>query len=228
MLVVFTKDDDASSVLNTIKYIIKYCNMNVWLTYGGSENLNETVFMDVEKYTRILSECAPYITGYINSWRRTSSHLWEQDLAFMNYTNHILRQSNGNLPIIGELYYGNTHKYQHVGNVGFGLNNFKNSSGVMVVNFGFKKIDVKYLINNILNKQIGNVAKIALVVGQKPYYMTDNNNKLDYKKNMTIKHEIEKKFLENGCVGTITLSNDGKKMETNNISETPYEKLQGI
>ena len=202
--------------------------MNVWLTYGGSENLNETVFMDVEKYTRILSECAPYITGYINSWRRTSSHLWEQDLAFMNYTNHILRQSNGNLPIIGELYYGNTHKYQHVGNVGFGLNNFKNSSGVMVVNFGFKKIDVKYLINNILNKQIGNVAKIALVVGQKPYYMTDNNNKLDYKKNMTIKHEIEKKFLENGCVGTITLSNDGKKMETNNISETPYEKLQGI
>ena len=51
---------------------------------------------------------------------------------------------------------------------------------------------------------------------------------LDYKKNMIIKHEIEKKFLENGCVGTITLSNDGKKMETNNISETPYEQLQGI
>jgi hypothetical protein len=57
--------------------------------------------MDVKKYTQILRESAPYISGYINSWRRTSVHLWKQDDAFMNYTNTILRQSNPNLPIVG-------------------------------------------------------------------------------------------------------------------------------
>jgi hypothetical protein len=31
----FVKDDKPSNVLNTILYIIKYCDMNVWLTYTG-------------------------------------------------------------------------------------------------------------------------------------------------------------------------------------------------
>jgi hypothetical protein len=106
----------------------------------------------------------------------------------MKYTNTILRNVSPNLPIIGELYYGNNHKYDTVDNIGFILNNFKNSSGIMIVNFGFKRIDIKYLMNKVLKPYLKNSAKIALVVGQKPYYMTVNNNKLDYKRNMKIKH----------------------------------------
>ena len=59
----FVKDDKPSNVLNTILYIIKYCDMNVWLTYTGQELLQETVFMDVKKYTQILRESAPQV-GY--------------------------------------------------------------------------------------------------------------------------------------------------------------------
>ena len=227
VLVVFNKDDNSQDVLNTIKYIKKYLGMNVWLAYTGKELLTVSVFMDLDKYTSILTNCAPYISGYINSWRRTSAHLWEQDKAFMNYTNITLRRSNPNLPIVGELYYGNTHKYDKVNYVGFGLNNFENSSAIMIVNFGFKRIDVNYLTKFILSKYVGKTPLIACVVGHKPYYMTTNNNGYDYKTNMKIKHEVEQVFLRNGYIGVVTLSNDGKEMETNNLSTTLYNTLQG-
>lgn len=226
VLVVFTKDDSSFDVLNTVKYIVKNMGMNVWLTYGGNESLKESVFMDFDKYTDILKQCAPYIIGYINSWRRTSVHLWEQDPFFMNYTNSVLRTHNASLPIVGELYYGNTHKYQGEGNVGFGLNNFKNSSGIMIVNFGFKKVDVKYLMQTILKPYINGVSTIALVVGHKPYYLTDYKNNFGFEKNMLIKHEIQNLFMKYGCIGTVTLQNDGKHVNTNNLSETLYSQLK--
>lgn len=221
----FTEKDNPYDVLNTIKYIIKYCGMKVWLTYTGEETLKKTVFMNPEIYTQILTQSAPYISGYLNSWRRTSVHLWKQDKAFMNYTNHILRNVNPNLPIIGELYYGNNYKYQGEGNVGFEMNNFTNSSGIMIVNFGFKRIAVKYLLNTVLKLYIGNIPKIACVVGERPYYLTDNKNHLDYKKNLELKHQIENNFFNNGCIGVITLSNDGRYWETNNLSKTLYNTL---
>ena len=95
----------------------------------------------------------------------------------------------------------------------------------MIVNFGFKKIDVKYLLEKILKPYIGNVPTIACVVGDKPYYMSVNYNGLNYKDNMKIKHEIENKFFDNGCVGTITLSDDGRHLVTNNLTVTLYKNL---
>jgi len=221
----FDKDDTVENALNTVKYIQKYGGMKVWFTYTGKESLYDTVFIDPDKYKQMLTALAPYCNGYLNSWRRTSVHLWEQDKAFMSYTNTILRTAVPNLPIVGELYYGNTHKYEHVGVVGFGLNNFENSSAVMIVNFGFRKIDMDYLFGTILNKYLGNTPKVGCVVGQRPYYLTTDNNGLTYQENMVIKHEIEDKFFAHGCIGTVTLSNDGKEMETNNLTSTLYSTL---
>lgn len=227
VLVAFDKDDTLTNTLNTILYIKKYFEMDVWLTYTGKEDLNVTVFMNKDKYQQILSSCAPHISGYINSWRRTSSHLFEQDTAFMNFTNYTLRSANSQLPIIGELYYGNSHKFDEIDKVGFILNNFQNSSGIMIVNFGFNRIDFKYLFDVVLKPYLKNAPKIGCVVGQRPYYMTTYNNHLTYAENMKIKHSIENKFFEYGCIGTVTLSNDGREAETNNISVTPYDTLQG-
>lgn len=226
VLVAFDKNDSPSEILNTIKYIIQYGQMNVWAAYSGKETLQESVFMDVQQYKLILQTIAPYIHGYVNSWRRTSAHLWAQDQEFMKFTNTVLRSINPNLPILGELYYGNTHKYDSVGNIGFEMNNFKNSSAVMIVNFGFKRIDVNYLFDTVLKPYIGNNPTVACVVGHKPYYMTTYKNGLDYKENMAIKHEVENRFLAKGCVGVITLSNDGKGLSTNNLSETLFSTLQ--
>lgn len=224
----FTPDDNLNDILNTIQYVIQNFKMNVWLTYTGSQVLTDTVFMSPEKYSEILKASAPYISGYVNSWRRTSAHLWKQDDAFMNYTNYILRKANPNLPIIGELYFGNTYKFQGEGNVGFEMNNFKNSSGIMIVNFGFKKINIKYLFDKILKPYIGNVPRIACVVGDKPYYLYVDANGYDYKENMKLKHQVEQEFFKNGCIGVITLSDDGRKLDTNNLSKTLYSQLNSV
>ena len=40
--------------------------------------------------------------------------------------------------------------------------------------------------------------------------------------------EIEDKFFKQGCVGVVTLSNDGREMESNNITVTPYNSLNSI
>lgn len=228
VLFCFDKDDDVSKALNTVKYIQKYCGMKVWFAYTGKESLYETVFIDPDKYKEMLTTLAPYCNGFINSWRRTSAHLFEQDKAFMNFTNITLRKAVPNIPIVGELYYGNTHKYDRVGVVGFGINDFKNSSAVMIVNFGFRKIDMNYLFKNILIKYLGDKPKIGCVVGQRPYYLNVQSNGLSYQENMDIKKEIEDKFFKQGCVGVVTLSNDGREMESNNITVTPYNSLNSI
>lgn len=225
VLVAFTKDDSPKDVLNTIKFIIKNSNMNVWATYTGNQNLRETVFMDVDTYTKILTNIAPYIKGYINSWRRTSSHLWVQDEVFMKYTNITLRSANPNLPIVGEIYYGNSYKYDSSKKLGFVWNIFNNASGIMFVNFGYEMVDADYLINVVLKKYIKNVPLIGCVVGQRPYYLNRYKNNLTYKENMLIKHKVEQKFLDKGCIGVITLSDDGYRPYTNNLSETLYTKL---
>lgn len=225
VLVCFDKNTNEYDLLNLVKYIISYHKMDVWFTYTGNESLKETVFMNADKYTEILKMIAPYAKGFINSWRRTSVHLWEQDDAWKKYTNTILRNVNPNIYLIGELYYGNTHKYDSIGNVGFGMNMFKNASACMIVNFGYQRIDMEYLFNVILQPYLKDIPKVGCVVGHRPYYLTDKNNGLTYQENMKIKHEVQDKFFKYGCVGTVTLSNDGKKMDTNNLSSTLYKTL---
>ena len=226
VLVTFTKDDNPSAVLNTIKYIIKTHNMKVWLAYSGAESLKETAFMPVNEYTNILASCAPYITGYVNSWRRTSVHLWKQELAFMNYTNHILRLNNPNVAILGELYYGETAKYiNEKYPYGWDTNAFPNESGLVLSNSGYQNLNFKYLFNKLLPSITGNknYPYVGLVIGPHPYYRGKTN--LDYASALKIKHDIENKFFKYNCVGTITLSSDGKSDGTNDLTKNVYNTL---
>lgn len=225
VLVTFTGDDEPNSVLNTVKYIIKNHSMKVWLAYSGKESLKTNVLCDPERLKESLALTAPYLSGYINSWRRTSSHLWQQDLAFMNYVNYILRSSNPSLPIVGELYFGNTYQYDQADEVGYSFNDFTNSSAVMFVNFGFYNVNVDHIMKNILTKKLGDAKKIACVVGSNAYYLSKYPNGLTFQENLQIKKMIEDRFIEAGCIGVVTLSDDGKSLDSNNLSKTHYSLL---
>jgi hypothetical protein len=226
VLVVFSKNDTHDAVLNTIKYIIKYHGLNVWLAFGGSESLKELPFMEVDTYTKILASSAQYITGYINSWRRTSVHLWKQEAAFMNYTNRILRGSNPNIPILGEIYYGETAKYiKNKFPYGWDTNTFTNASALVICNIGYTRINFKYLFNKLLPRITGekNYPYVGIVLGTRPYYRS--LEKINYTKALEIKHQIETKFFEYNCLGTITLSSDGSPDSTNDLTKTLYNTL---
>jgi hypothetical protein len=221
VLVTFTKNDTAEAVLNTVKYVISYHKMNVWLAYTGPERLSDSVFMPVENYTIVLAKCAPYLTGFVNGWRRTSVHFFKQDDAFMNYTNTILRNANPNILLLGELYYGETYTSVSKGKLyGWDTNTFENASADVLSNFGYVRINFKYLFNTILPKlDIKNKAFVGLVLGSRPYYK-QTVKQID--EEMAIKTEIENRFFDYGCVGTITLSNNGKDDGTNNLTLTSY------
>jgi len=221
VLLTFNGTENIYDLVNLVKYIKKNYQLGVWFTYSGEENLKHSIFIDPDMYKKCLQQLAVVCDGYINSWRRTSGHLLEQDEAFKNYTNTMLREANDKLPIIGELYFGETHKYQGV-NRGYALNSSINNSAIMVVNFGYFNVNIDFVIKNILKDKVGAGDYIGLVVGKSPYYK-EKDDKIDYSIYLNDKKQIEDRFIKAGCIGTITLQNDGKE-HTNNLSKYLYNQ----
>lgn len=221
VLLTFDGTENVTNLVNLVKYIKKNYQLGVWFTYSGEESLNHSIFIDPDLYKEYLQQLAVVCDGYINSWRRTSGHLLEQDEAFKNYTNAMLREANNKLPIIGELYFGETHKYTGI-NRGYSLNSSVNNSAIMAVNFGYFNVNIDYVVKNILKNKAGEGDYVGLVVGRSPYYKT-NNKQDDYLIYLDEKRQIEDCFIKAGCIGTITLQNDGKEY-TNNLSEYLYNK----
>lgn len=119
----------------------------------------------------MLTFLAPYLTGYINSWKRTSVHLFKQDVAFMKFTNHTLRDANPNIYLVGEFYYGEVYglnftqyKVRPRIVIDFGQNMFSNASGCMIVNYGTLYTDFDYLFSNVLKNQIKQQTKFIGLV----------------------------------------------------------------
>ena len=227
VLVTFFPEDDPGAIINTIKYIKANYGMKVWLAYSGIESLTTSVFCSVLKYTEILEACAPVIDGYFNSWRRTSGHLWEQDAAFKNYTNSVLRKANPKLPIMGELYFGNYWKHDGERDLGFVENRSANESAVCVMNFGYSNINVKRVVDNVIKKYIKSTPLVGCVVGHRAYYGTRNKNGLSAADNIFAKRDIEASFRNAGFIGTVTYQDDGSSQTTNNLCETLYNEVTG-
>lgn len=226
VLVAFGVNDASYNVLNIIKYIRQYHQMDAWLTFTAKEDLRRFTFGDPKKYEETLKICAPYVVGYINSWRGTSAHLWKQDAAFMNFTNSVLRKANPSIKIIGELYYGNTYKYSSENNVGFETNIFENASGIMISNFGYSNVDYDRLMNKIIKPRIGDFEPIGIVIGTNAYYLGEYANNLTYQENIQAKHKIEVSFMKHGCVATITMHDDGRGFnDKNDLCKTLYSTL---
>lgn len=227
VLLTFNGNEDTADLVNLVRYIKKNIGMQVWFTYSCVEDLTKSIYINPDKYSDILTRLAKHCDGYINSWRRTSGHLLEQDEEFKNFTNITLRKANESIPIVGELYYGETHRYTG-NNKGYALNSSKNISALYLTSFGFNNINVSYLIKNVIKPKIGDVDVIGLVVGSNPYYLSSKSNGLNYGDNILIKSIIEQKFMKAGCIGTITLHNDGSDNSTikpNNLSKILYNQL---
>lgn len=230
-LIVFDGSESPQDLNNLVKYV-RYLNLRPFFAFGGDENLSISVFVNPEMLKRQLESLSEYSEGFLLGWRRTSAHLFEQDIQYMNYMSECVRNSNKNCLIFGEIYYGNTAKYPKENKWGFGYNLPNYASAAVICNFGFESVNadgvIKYLIPKKLGKQID---KIALVVGQKPYYLTVHKNNLTQEKNQEIKEKIENRFIKAGCKGTITLHDDGRNgigryQTNNNLSETLYSSLK--
>jgi hypothetical protein len=227
VLVCFTAENQPIDVVHIIQYIKSKHKMKVFLTYTDKEDLKVSVFCDPVTYESILTACAPLIDGYLNAWRRTSAHLLKQDDAFMAFTNYVLRKYNSKLPIIGELYFGNTWRFEGHKKFGFETNTFANQSALNIVNFGYSNVDPSVLIKRFIKDYVKGQQIVATVVGDTAYYASSNKNGLSQAENMLKKHQIENDFISAGCIGVITYQDDALSIDTNNLCKTLYNKIDG-
>lgn len=231
VLVTFDGNEDSEQLSYLVQYI-KSKGFRVFFAYSGEESHNQSVFIDPQLLKNQLSALAKYSEGFLIAWRRTSVHLFKQDVQYMNYVIECVRNANKNCLIFGEVYYGNTSKYSEEGKYGLGTNLPDCASATTICNFGTSYIKaeavVKHLIPNAIGKKI---EQIPVIIGQRAYYLTTNRNNLSQEDNQRIKERIERRFKKAGCKGTITLHGDGrddiKKYDySNNLSEIIYSKLK--
>ena len=180
-------------------------DFQVWFTFGGKERLQERVFIDPKKYRRGLTLLAEVSDGYVIGWRRTSLHLFAPDEKWIDYSLNCVRNGNPQIPVFGEIYYGYTGTPDSFHSIT--VNIPENASGVLVVNFGFSNVVPNGVIN--LVRKYTNLPVIALVVGERPYYLTRNPNHKSKEENRALCKRIEERFTQAGTAATITLAGDG-------------------
>ena len=213
-----------------ITYLADVCLANDYypfFTFGGIEKLSDPTFFDPDWMKEMITEVSKKCYGYI-PWRRSGLHLFIPDKQYTNFIYSTMRKANPNILIFGEIYYGMT-ALDHP-KIKWWYNVPENCSGVILTNRGYRNVDFESIITNIrvkLNNK--NIAIIAQVLGDKPYYLTKNKNRYNNKQNFIIKRRIENELIRAGVDGLITLTDDGSngiynEKITNNLTKTKLLK----
>lgn len=218
-LICFRQNDDPSEMRQLARYV-RSKDMYVFFSYGGEERLNDDIYCNPVWFKEMLTNLAKESIGFM-PWRRTSLHLWYPDKAWNNFVHNTLRDANPNIFIIGEIYYGMT-AIDHP-KIDWFFNIPENCSAVLLKNFGYKGFYLENIIKLAREKGSKNLPIIAVVHGEKPYYLTKNNTNKTFKENLKIKQELEDRFIKGGVQGTITMNDDGSdglynKNIVNNLS----------
>ncbi len=213
-------EGEAPSTLLEQIALVKGMGYKVFFSYGTRERLEDKIFIDPEKYRYGLTLLASSCDGYLVGWRRTSLHLFKADNKFVDYSISCVRQGNTTIPVFGEIYRGyagNTNKDGSYNENEFCINVPANASGAFVVNFGFQGVRPDGVLKLI--RASTDVPLIALIVGERPYYMSRNDNKKSKAENRTIIDGIEKRF-KKFDFGTATLAGDGSnEIYNKNVSD---------
>lgn len=231
VLLTFDGSEKVQDLCDLATYIKEF-GFNVWFAFGGKEDIRETTFIDPDTYAEYLYNLATICDGFISHWRRTSSHLFLQDDAFMQYTAFWVRSGKMTIPILGEIYLGETYatseKYDWIKPIRTNSNGLKvnlverlvgGGSGYLLVNFGTNNINAEWVMN-VLLKSVDK-PKYILINGPSVYYLTSGKTTSDHSKNLAEIEAIEQRWLKAGCIGVVVLHGDGSEgtYVSDNMSE---------
>ncbi|MEI7825123.1 MAG: hypothetical protein WCI01_07475, partial [Chlorobiaceae bacterium] len=155
--------------------IVRGMGFKVFFTFGTRESLSTAIFIDPVAYKNGLMRLAENCDGYLIGWRRTSLHLFNPDQKWVDFSINCVRQGNPEIPVFGEVYRGFAGNNNPDGSYNeneFLVNIPTNASGAFVVNFGFQGVRPDGVLK--LVRAVSDVPLIALIVGERPYYMTRN------------------------------------------------------
>ncbi len=221
------RGEDPLELAALISQVKQKFGFQVWFTFGGRERLQERVFIDPKKYRRGLTLLAEVSDGYVIGWRRTSLHLFAPDEKWIDFSLFCVRNGNPQIPVFGEIYYGYTGTPDSFHSIT--VNIPENASGALVVNFGFSNVVPSGVMN--LVRKYTSLPVIALIVGERPYYLTRNSNHKTKEENRALCKRIEERFTQAGTAATITLAGDGSGGNydpkiTDNLCTTNWAKTK--
>lgn len=222
-LITFGYDGENLSQLLDTASLIRSKGMAVWFAYAGPERLQHSVFRDPDRLAAELRTLAAACDGFLIGWRRTSLHLYEPDAGYLSHVLRAVRSGNPGIIILGEAYYGQTASSNEIQrNLQYNIPT--NSSGVLIAGLGYHGVAVEPCMRQLLGK-VAALDRVALILGDKPYYATARANDKTFAQNLAIKIALEKRWTSAGCVGTITLHGDGSdgiysKKNTDNLAAT--------
>ena len=194
--------------------IVKGMGFKVFFTFGTRESLSTAIFINPELYKSGLMNLASSCDGYLIGWRRTSLHLFNPDQKWVDFSLDCVRKGNPEIAVFGEVYRGYAGNNNPDGSYNeneFLVNIPTNASGAVVVNFGYQGVRPDGVLK--LVRAVSEVPLIALIVGERPYYMTRNgsvmgNNGKTSVENREIITKIENRFKKYDF-GICTLAGDG-------------------
>lgn len=218
-------DENVTELCNVAK-VLQSKNMKVLIAYSGPETHEHNVLISPDTLKYKITELSKVSDALILGWRRTSSHLYTQDRVFTNFIIKSARESNSNIAVIGEAFFGELNNKGLEKSFGIGYNIPNNSSAVLITGLGYNRIAVESVINNLL-ANIKDYNRLVLIGGDKPYYDTRLNTNKSFEYNFNIKEGLIKRWLKAGVGGAIVLHGDGSdgrydEKITDNLAITKY------
>lgn len=210
VLVCFDTTEDTLKLATTIDYI-RSTGMKVIIVYiGGKESLRAPVFRDPDRIADFFQRLAPRADAVLLGHWRTSVHLFLPDKAYTNYIIRCARKANPEIAVIGQAYWGQT------ADTGTEEKDFtttvavpENSSAVLITGLGYPGAANAVALKKLFSEVADHPHKIALVVGEKPYYSSTRPTRRSRKFNELVKRQLERRLLKIGCQSTLTFSADG-------------------
>ena len=211
VLVRFDCTEDKEKLVKMVDDI-KEAGFEVFGTYTGRDGQKPAwnPYIDpavLEEYFALL---APKFTGFLLNWRVTSNHVKILPIEFFNYMCSILRKSNSQIFIYGEVYYGIIGPL-HMTTLVYTAP--ENITGIVINNMGYYGYNTTYIVNNLFTSAVPNyrkMDKLGQVIGYGPYYCSrqEYNAHLTLDQEYKYKDNVETAFKRTGY-GTITMSHDG-------------------
>ena len=200
--------DHLDETVAVIRKVKSEFGMMVFAAYGPpGEGVNAPfTFLPPEHFASWLAALAAEIDGWILGWGRTSAHLFTQDGPYIRFVCSALRKGRGDLPIIGEMYWGENYKVNKVSAYYYHLNTFANASADIIQNRGHLTVDKEMVVRKHASMTGGHPA-IGVVIGPKTEWLSSTS--YSWEAAFAVKQKIEKQFLRAGCIGTITCHADG-------------------
>lgn len=239
VLVTFYGTEEIADLTALITYL-KNDGFKVWFAFSGKEDLKESVFLDPDRYATYLQSLAAVSDGFLSHWRRTSSHLFVQDDAFMAYTAQWVRIGSPEIPILGEIYYGETAPiFQKVDwvksfpsqDLYYDYNNLvirmvQGGSGYLISNFSTQNINVEGVMKNLLGKI--QEPKYILITGPSVYFLSSKRTSTTYEQDLATMKKIEDRWIQAGCIGVVVTHGDGSDtgVVSDNMSQYSYKNLK--